>query len=358
MAKCRKLPTCSWFHWTFALPFCCLAHASSARCLLSTRLRPSAPVFSVATRIIWNVGGWCSSRKQCVFLLFSLLDWFCMWWLFFIDFRQSLRNISSRLAQIISSCNYVKLLQGFSHMPLPGARIALDQTFWERLGVLQKALRHVVLWVTPIIVNYDSTNLLKHCFAVSCLSTFLKFCELHCAHVQPHKHSTTNGTARTPQRRDPHVVVSLLQLAMISHVSHWLRRRDRDRRPPCLDRAWCDGPGSAGTSYSSGLTAKGPARRKDTTLLLWGTYWREVTVTHARDDHGEKKAWWSHATRSAAGGRNCTLTLYNMQNLTPTHMFMSGGHNSLALCRCIPRVAESVVIFIFFHKHCRCHRSF
>ena len=37
------------------------------------------------------------------------------------------------------------------------------------LGRAQKVLRHVALRVTPTIVDYDSTNFLKHCFVVSCL---------------------------------------------------------------------------------------------------------------------------------------------------------------------------------------------
>ena len=53
--------------------------------------------------------------------------------------------------------------------PSPGVCTVLDHIFWVRLGVLEKVLRHVALRVNPIFVDYDPTNFLKHCFAVSCL---------------------------------------------------------------------------------------------------------------------------------------------------------------------------------------------
>ena len=127
----------------------------------------------VATRILWHAGG--LSRKPCVFLLLSLLDWLCMWWPVVVDLRQPMRNVFSRITEIGWSCNYVKLLLGFYPIPLSG-RTVLDRIFWVRLGVLKK--HYVMLrwewfqsmWTT---IRRTSSRLFRRVVFV-CANTFLR----------------------------------------------------------------------------------------------------------------------------------------------------------------------------------------
>ena len=114
------------------------------------------------------------------------------------------------------------------------------------------------------------------------------------AHVQTHKHGTKNGAAHDPRLRDLHVVVTSTRLALISHVSHRLRKRNRDRRPPHSDRARYRPRGATSQALhdvtvqvplapSSGLTAKGVARRRETTNLYSVVAWCLRNDLHLQD---------------------------------------------------------------------------
>ena len=80
------------------------------------------PLLSDATRILWHAGGWRVSRKPCVFLSFSVFSIGSACDDLSLLISGSRREIPLHaLLKIWRSCNYVKLLFGFSLVPLSQA---------------------------------------------------------------------------------------------------------------------------------------------------------------------------------------------------------------------------------------------
>ena len=132
----------------------------------------------------WQSGVICQEVSTGAFTLLCLVlqtslevcssSFFC--WLLSCP-RVCLLDISCLLDVTLRSSARVCCCHRDSHgmwSLISGVCTVLDRFFWVRLGVLNKVLRHVALRVAPTIVDYDSTNFLKHYFVVSCLFVHIR----------------------------------------------------------------------------------------------------------------------------------------------------------------------------------------
>ena len=162
--------------------FCCLAHALSAQCLLSSRPDTASirsclllPPGFFDTR---EAGVWAGSRA-CFLFSFSSINSACdgMWLLISGSRREVSLQASPKFEgpAITWNCFWV--------LPVPLSR-RLHRTrpfFLGTLGCAQKVLRLDALRVPPTIVDNDSTSFLQHWVVLSCLvHTITCFPFSHC----------------------------------------------------------------------------------------------------------------------------------------------------------------------------------
>ena len=114
-------------------------------CLLGLTLRPSALFFCchqdslTRGRLAFEQEAVRASSFQSPRLVLHVMS--CG-----IDFRQPLRNVSSRVTEIWRSCNYMKMFLGSPCHPLQASAPFFDHIFWVRLGVLEKKYCVMLRW--------------------------------------------------------------------------------------------------------------------------------------------------------------------------------------------------------------------